>query len=130
TFGYDPAFKSEMSTFDPARANALLDLYGFVDRDGDGWRDRPDGSPLVLRYHTDRSQGLRAFNELWERRMRALHLRIEFVLGTWTEQAKSARAGKLPIWFLSWNAGGPDADAFLRLGYGPAIGGDNLSRFN
>ncbi|HEV8688806.1 MAG TPA: ABC transporter substrate-binding protein [Ideonella sp.] len=130
TFGYDAAFKSEMSEFDPARANALLDLYGFVDRDGDGWRERPDGSPLVLHYHTDRSQDLRRFNELWERRMRALGLRMEFLLGLWTEQAKSARAGKLPIWFLSWNADIPDADPFLRLGYGGAIGGDNLSRFN
>jgi ABC-type transport system substrate-binding protein len=52
TFGYDPALKSEMSEFDPARANALLDLYGYADRDGDGWRERPDGSPLVLQYHT------------------------------------------------------------------------------
>ena len=129
-YGHDPQLKSEMSEFDPARAKALLDLYGFVDRDGDGWRDRPDGSPLMLQYHTDRSQALRQFSELWERHMRALGLRIEFVPGTWTEQAKSARAGKLMMWFLSWNAGAPDADEFLRLGYGGAIGGDNLSRFN
>lgn len=128
TFGYDPALKSEMSTYDPARANALLDLYGFADRDGDGWRDRPDGSPLVLQYHTDKS--LRQFNELWKRRMDALHLRIEFLAGQWTEQNKAARTGKLMIWFLSWNADSPDADPFLRLGYGPAIGGDNISRFN
>ena len=38
-----------MSDYDPARARALLDLYGYVDRDGDGWRERPDGSPLALR---------------------------------------------------------------------------------
>ncbi len=129
TFGYDPALKTEMSEFDPARANALLDLYGFVDRDGDGWRERPDGSPLVLQFHTDRSQALRPFNELWQRHMAALHLRMEFMTGLWTEQAKSARAGTLPIWFLSWNALVPDADPFLRLGYGGAIGGDNISRF-
>ncbi|MEK8030899.1 ABC transporter substrate-binding protein [Ideonella sp. DXS29W] len=128
TYGYDPALKSEMSTYDPARANALLDLYGYLDRDGDGWRDRPDGSPLVLQYHTDKT--LRPFNELWKRRMDGLHLRIDFVPGQWTEQAKAARAGKLMIWFLSWNASAPDADEFLRLAYGPAIGGDNLSRFN
>ena len=36
--GYNPAFKSEMSDYDPARANALLDMYGFLDRDGDGTR--------------------------------------------------------------------------------------------
>ena len=38
-----------MSDYDPARAKALLDLYGYVDRDGDGWREQPDGRPLVLR---------------------------------------------------------------------------------
>jgi ABC-type transport system substrate-binding protein len=128
TFGYDPALKSEMSTYDPARAHALLDLYGFVDRDGDGWRDRPDGSPLVLQYHSEKM--LRPYNELWQRRMEALRLRIEFISGLWSEQNKAARAGKLMIWSLAWNAGAPDADDFLRLGYGHAIGGDNLSRFN
>jgi len=34
-----------------ANAQALLDLYGHVDRDGDGWRDQPDGAPLVLEYN-------------------------------------------------------------------------------
>ena len=34
------------------RRKALLDLYGYVDRDGDGWREQPDGSPLVLEYAT------------------------------------------------------------------------------
>ena len=43
-WGYDPAFKSEMSEFDRAKARALLDLYGYVDRDGDGWREQPDGT--------------------------------------------------------------------------------------
>ncbi|HJV72272.1 ABC transporter substrate-binding protein [Ideonella sp.] len=128
TFGYDPALKSEMSEYDPARANALLDLYGYADRDGDGWRERPDGAPLVLQYHT--SAALRPYNELWERRMTALHLKMAFVPGLWPEQARAARAGKLMLWFLSWNASVPDAESFLRLGYGPAIGGENLSRFN
>ena len=41
-----------MSEFNRAKAQALLDLYGYVDRDGDGWRDQPDGSPLVIEYAT------------------------------------------------------------------------------
>jgi len=32
-----------MSDFDPARAKALLDLYGYIDRNGEGWREQPDG---------------------------------------------------------------------------------------
>lgn len=128
TYGHDPALHSEMGEYAPAKANALLDLYGYLDRDGDGWRERPDGSPLVLQYHTDKT--LRQFNELWKRRMDALHLRIEFPAGQWTEQRKAARAGRLMIWFLAWNAGTPDADEFLRLAYGPAKGGDNVARFD
>jgi ABC-type transport system substrate-binding protein len=30
TTGYDPAYKSEMSEYSPARAKALLDLYGYT----------------------------------------------------------------------------------------------------
>jgi ABC-type transport system substrate-binding protein len=57
TTGYDPAFKSEMSEYSPAkRAKALLDLYGYVDRDGDGWREQPDGKPLVLECTTQPDQ--------------------------------------------------------------------------
>jgi hypothetical protein len=40
----------------PGRAKALLDLYGYVDRDGDGWREQPDGSPLRLEYTTQPDQ--------------------------------------------------------------------------
>ena len=30
------------------KAKALLDMFGYVDRDGDGYREMPDGSPLEL----------------------------------------------------------------------------------
>src|SRR5512141_751179 len=32
--------------YDPPAARALLDKFGYVDRNGDGWRDLPDGRPL------------------------------------------------------------------------------------
>ena len=54
--GYDPKLKTEMSEYNPPRARALLELYGYVDRDGDGWREQPDGSPLVLEFTTEASQ--------------------------------------------------------------------------
>jgi len=34
--------------YDPEQAKAWLDQLGVVDKDGDGWRDRPDGSRLQL----------------------------------------------------------------------------------
>ena len=55
TWGYDPSFKSEKQRLRPARApKALLDLHGYVDRDGDGWREQPDGAAAAaLRPDTD-----------------------------------------------------------------------------
>jgi len=48
--GYDAGFQSPADEFDPAKAKALLDMFGYVDRNGDGVRDQPDGKPLVLSY--------------------------------------------------------------------------------
>ncbi len=130
TWGYDPAFKSEMSEHNLARAKALLDLYGYVDRDGDGWRELPDGRPLKLEYATSPDQTSRQLSELWKKNMDALGLRIEFQVAKWPEQLKASRAGKLMMWGVGWSAGQPDADTFLALGYGPNKGQANHARFD
>jgi ABC-type transport system substrate-binding protein len=130
TWGYDPAFRSEMSTYDPARAKALLDLYGYVDRDGDGWRDQPDGKPLLLQYATQPDQNSRQLAEQWKKNMDALRIRIEFKVAKWPENLKASSAGKLMMWGVGWSAGSPDGDAFLSLGDGSAKGQSNKSRFD
>ncbi len=129
TFGYDPQFKTEMSEFNRARATALLDLYGYVDKDGDGWRDRPDGSPLLLEYATTPDASSRELNEIWKKNLSAVGIRIEFKVGKWPEQLKSARAGKLMMWGLGYSASTPDGAGSLALGYGPSLGETNLARF-
>ncbi len=130
TWGYDPAFKSEMSEYDLPRAKALLDLYGYVDKDGDGWRDQPDGQPLVLEYATQPDQQSRQLIEQWKRNMDALGIRIEFRTAKWPENLKSSRAGKLMMWGVGWLANQPDADTFVGLGYGPNKGQSNHARFD
>jgi ABC-type transport system substrate-binding protein len=128
--GYDPALRSEMGTPDLARAKALLDLYGYVDRDGDGWRDLPDGRPLVIHAAAETDGTIRQFNELWKRRMDALGVRFVFERHQWPENMKQARAGKLQFWLLSNTADLPDAEAALQLGYGPMKGEGNYERFD
>ncbi len=127
--GYDPAFKSENSDYDPARARALLDLYGYVDRDGDGWRELPDGRPLVLQYATQPDQQNRQLNELWQRNMNAIGVRIEFKIAKWPENLKAARAGKLQMWGVASAATGGDGMGMLTRYYGPQAGLQNLARF-
>jgi ABC-type transport system substrate-binding protein len=130
TFGFDSGFVSPMSEFDRAAAQALLDTYGYVDRDGDGWRELPDGRPLVLVQSTQADPFSRASNEIWKTSMDAIGIKMEFAIGQWPEQLKGARAGKLQMWGLGWNAGAPDGETFLDLCYGPNIGAQNYARFD
>jgi len=128
-WGYDPAFRSEMGTFDRAKAQALLDLYGFVDKDGDGWRDQPDGQPLVLEYATQPDDLNRQLITQWKKNMDAIGVRIVFKTAQWPENLKASRAGKLMMWGVAWSAG-PDGQDFLVLGDGPEKGQANHARFD
>ena len=128
--GYDPQLKTEMSEYSVARARALLDLYGYVDKNGDGYRDQPDGQPLVLEYSSQPDQQSKQLQELWRKAMAAINVRIEFKTAKWPEQLKASRAGKLMIWGVAWNATDPDGGYFLELMYGPNKGQSNHSRFD
>ncbi|URI10404.1 ABC transporter substrate-binding protein [Aquincola tertiaricarbonis] len=130
TWGYDPAYKSEMGDHDPARAKALLDLYGYRDVDGDGWREQPDGQPLEIEYATQPDQQSRKLIELWEKNMREVGIRMRFKTAKWPENLKAARAGQLMMWGVGWSATRPDGDTFLALGYVGNKGSANLARFD
>jgi ABC-type transport system substrate-binding protein len=129
TYGHDPTYRSVNGDHDPARAKALLDMYGYVDRDGDGWRELPDGRPLVLEMATQNSYIERQFDETWYKSLTAVGLRIRFNTAQWPENFKAARAGRLQMWSLGSTAVQPDAQVSLEYMYGPQIGEGNLARF-
>ena len=129
TFGYEEDYRSEMSVYDPARAKALLDIYGYLDRDGDGWRESPTGHPLVLRIASLASQEDRAANELWKRSLNAVGLKVVFEVSTWPELLKKTRTGGLQIWGFRWSAQSPDGGFYLSIAYGPNAGDANDPRF-
>jgi ABC-type transport system substrate-binding protein len=129
-WGYDPAFKSEMSEFSRAKARALLDLHDYIDRDGDGWREQPDGSALVIEYATSPDAQFRALYEQWQINMNAIGIRMVPNVKQWPEHLKASRAGKLMMWGVGWSASVPDAESFLVLGYGPNKGQANHARFD
>jgi ABC-type transport system substrate-binding protein len=129
TTGFDPEFKSENGDYDPARAKALLDLYGYVDRDGDGWREQPDGSPLVINRATQPEQIYRQFDELWKKNLESIGIRTRFDIKQWPEHLKQARAGKLQVWSLGSSAASPNGQGSFQRLHGPQAGGQNLARF-
>ena len=129
TTGYVPSFKSENGDFDPARANALLDLYGYTDRDGDGWRELPDGKPLILEIGSAPDQLTRQRDELLQKDLKRLHIRVKFKTAKFSENLKAARAAKLQIWALGFSAAGADGQGTLARFYGPQSASQNLARF-
>jgi ABC-type transport system substrate-binding protein len=129
TSAFDPKLKTEMGDYDPARANALLDLYGYMDRDGDGWRDMPDGSPLVLRVATQADQRSRKIAEVLDKNMKVLRIRTESITAQWPENLKAARTGRLQMWSVGSFATAPDAVGALARFDGRQIGGQDMARF-
>ena len=126
--GYDPAFRSPTVEYNPAKARALLDMFGFVDRDGDGYRERPDGSRLELELASRTDQEARQYDELWRRSMDAVGIRIRFKKGRFADFVKESNAGTLQMWNLSWSAGNPTGDFWMGLFYGPNSAKSNDAR--
>ena len=129
-FGADPDLASPLAEFNPAKAKALLDVYGYVDRDGDGYREKPDGSKLVLEIATTPDSRGKRTDELWRKDMERIGIRTEYRKNQWPQHLKDSRAGKLMTWNLGWVAGDPDADTFYQILYGVSKGQANHSRFD
>jgi len=127
--GYDPDFRAPAGDFDTAKAKALLDMFGYVDRDGDGWRDQPDGKPLVLSYKYNVSQETRQLAELWVKSLANVGIRMDTLGIQFADLLNDKRVGKFQVAASAWTADYPDAQNFLQLYYGPNTNQSNESRF-
>ena len=128
--GYDPNFRSDAQDPDPPRAKALLDMFGYVDRDGDGWRELPDGRPLDLRYkYNIGGQEARQLAELWVKCMANVGIRMEATAVQFADLINDKRVGNFQVAGSAWIADYPDAQNFLQLLYGPNTNQSNEARF-
>ena len=100
-YGHDPKYVAPYG-YDPRAARALLDKFGYKDRDGDGYRELPDGKPLTLVLASTPDNAARASDELWKKNMDAIGLKITFLKNKWPELNKMSEAGQLMMWGLSW----------------------------
>jgi ABC-type transport system substrate-binding protein len=113
--------------YDPDVARALLDRFGYRDRDADGYREMPDGRPVVIRIASEPDQTSRQYDELWQRSLAAVGLKVEFQKQKWPDLFKAARAGQLQLWALGLNS--TVGDYYMQQFYGPSAGEANLGRF-
>ncbi|MBK7659699.1 MAG: bicyclomycin resistance protein [Betaproteobacteria bacterium] len=134
--GYDPNFRSTATEYNPAKAKALLDMFGYVDCNADGWRDLPRKSPsdecrsFTVEYASAPTMQQKPLDENWKKNMDGIGINMSIRKAKWPDLLKESKAGKLQMWGLGWSAAVPDADSFFVMLYGPNGGQANHSRFN
>ena len=126
-FGHDGSVGIRVP-FDPAAARVLLDRFGYKDRDGDGYRETPDGKPLTIVKGSTTDAAARASDELWKRNMDAIGIRMTFLKNKWPELNKMTEAGQMMMWGLGWISGIPDGDQFYSYLVSRNIGTSNDAR--
>jgi peptide/nickel transport system substrate-binding protein len=104
--------------YDPALANKLLDYFGFK-RGSDGYRNWPDGKRLVWRYSSTPTSRDREIDELWQKSVDNIGIRIRIDKNKFPEELKQERACQLLSRTASWIADYPDGDDFMQIFYGP-----------
>ena len=125
--GNDPTYRS-IVPYDPELANKLLDYFGYK-RAADGYRTWPDGKPLVWRYSSTPSSRDRELDELWQKSLDRVGIRLQVDKNRFPEELKQERACQLLSRTASWIADYPDGDDFMQLFYGPNSHENNNSCF-
>ncbi|HXR56544.1 MAG TPA: ABC transporter substrate-binding protein [Casimicrobiaceae bacterium] len=126
-FGHDATVGIRVP-FDPAAARALLDRFGYKDRDGDGYRETPEGKPLTIVKGSTTDAAARASDELWKRNMDAIGIRMAFLKNKWPELNRMTEAGQMMMWGLGWISGIPDGNQFYSYLVSRNIGTSNDAR--
>ncbi len=126
-YGHDPKYVARYG-YDPSAARALLDRFGYKDRDGDGYRELPDGKPLTLVMASTTDAAARVSDELWKRNMDAIGVRVTFLKNKWPELNKMSEAGQLMMWGLGWISTVPDGRDYYSYFYSRNIGTSNDAR--
>ena len=115
--------------YDPAAANALLDKFGYGERDAEGYRKQPNGKPLTLTMASATSARDREFDEIWQKSLKAIGIRLEFLKQKWPDLIQMGKHGKLQMWRIGWLTAYGEGDAFAQLLYGKNIEQTNYARF-
>jgi oligopeptide transport system substrate-binding protein len=126
--GHDKSLKNR-SKYDPETAKALLDKFGYVDKDGDGWRETPEGKPLLITFSSTPAARDREIDEFWKKSLDSIGVKVDFYKQKWPDLLKQAKAKQLQAWQVGWISALPDGSTFPSLLYSPKIGQANYSNF-
>ena len=125
--GHDAGYRTSIP-YNPELANKLLDYFGYK-RGGDGYRSWPDDRPLVWRYSSTPTSRDREIDELWQKSVERIGIRLQVDKNKFPEELKRERACQLLSRSAAWFADYPDGDDFMQLLYGPNTHQNNSACF-
>ncbi len=123
--GYDPAYRNP-NAYNPVTANALLDRMGYK-RGTDGWRRKPDGTPLDLRMINGVTSESRRLAEFMKRSLDVIAIKIEFDSMPGGDRLKRMSTCQFQMTTQAFGGGAPDGVASFGNFHSPAIGTINFS---
>ncbi len=129
-YGADTNMQSEMGQYNPDRANAILDSYGYLPKPGERWRNLPNGQPFTVEYSTNPAQIYRQIDEIVKKSYDRLGIRLSIKTAQWPQLLQEAQAGTFQTWYIGESASTVDSGEAMQAAYGPSKGGQNLSRFD
>ncbi len=125
-WGYNPAVET-MYTYDPEQARTLLDEAGWIDSDGDGFREK-DGVTAQLAVLTFSDPVRISFLEAIQGMLREVGIDMTIEAMSLAASEDLARQGENSLTFMDWTGTDPD---ILRVHYhSDNIGGWNMGYFD
>lgn len=123
--GHNPNYRSIVG-YNPTLANKLLDHFGYK-KGADGYRNFPDGKPLILKINTESGTSSVMYSELWKKNLDAIGIKADFKVSNFADNLKAASQCQYMMWSGAWHADYPEGENFTQLLYGPNVGRGNQS---
>lgn len=123
--GHNPNYRSSVG-YNPTLANKLLEHFGYK-KGADGYRNFPNGKPLILKINTESGTSSVMYSELWKKNLDAIGIKADFKVSNFADNLKAASQCQYMMWSGAWHADYPEGENFTQLLYGPNIGRGNQS---
>ena len=106
-WGHNPDLNEASYHYDPDQANAILDSLGYVDTNGDGMRDDPEGNPWSVRLSTASDDEWRRMAEVLEAQWRDIGIPLEIELLEFTALIDLTTTGTHDLFLLLYGSSEP-----------------------
>ncbi len=127
-WGHNPDLDATAYSFDPARAREILDSLGYVDVDGDGLREDPEGNAWSVPLGTASSDEWRRQAEVLEAQWRDVGIPIEIALMEFSALVDLTTTGNHDLFLLLYGYSDP---SILTYFFDPSRkGGSNRAWFS